>query len=361
MMIMARPGWLFATLALAWATVSSPSVAASLDDSVRNEVSRRVPAWWRVDRVTIGDPRALASSENGASSRFGAEVRLSAPTFSPELRAGAETFVRRAGDPGMVKAVSGEVRMSRSGRIEVTLDESLSLLDSLGKPESALPGRVVSIDGEEGKALLASIPERERARGRAVEEAGAAVAAADAAEAKAAEAIKAAIDAGTKRLGDLIDRLNSRERAERLAAYREVSADPDPARRALAAEAALKSRDPIMTGLALRDWLTRRETVSVLLYAVKEEPESVNVIHNIGPLKLSISEIDASGGITGALSAPGYAVTRDAAAGGGLTRDDLQIVTFGCSLDLRLTERRTLDGVYRCQTLPPLAARVVLD
>jgi len=360
---MARPGRMFATLVLAVVAMSAPRGlgATPLDDSVRAEVSRRVPGWWRVDRVTIGDPKGIAQGETGASSRFEAEARLLVPTFAPELRAGTETLVRRAGEPGVAKLLTGEVKVSRKGGVEVTLDASLSLLESLGKPETALPGRVVPVDGEEGRALLASISERERERARAAEDLAAVVSAAEAAEAKAAQTVKAAIDARAKRLTELTERLNSRDRAERLAAYQEGIGDPDATRRALATEAALKSRDPVLAGSAVRDWLTRRKTIPVLLYAVKEEPESETVSRNIGPLKLSIGEIDASGGITGSLSAPGYGVTRDAAAGGLLTRTDLSVVTFGCALNLRLTEQRALDGVYRCQTLPPLAARVVLD
>jgi len=357
---MARRGRMpAAVLAAAVMSASHGIGAAPLDDSIRVEISRRVPGWWRVERVTIGKPRGIAAEEPGAASRFEAEARLIAPTFTPELRVGAETLARRVGEPGTVKLLTGEVKVPRGGGIEVTLDASL--LDSLGKPETALPGRVVAVDGETGRALVVSISERERARERAADELRAIVSAAETAETKAADTVKAAIDARAKRLTELTDRLNSRDRAERLAAYAEANADPDPTRRSLVSETALKSRDPVLAGAAARDWLTRHKTIPVLLYAVKEEPDSDAVSRNIGPLKLSIGEIDASGGITGTLSAPGYGVTRDGAAGGLLTRTDLSVVTFGCALNLRLTEQRTLDGVYRCQTLPPLAARVVLD
>lgn len=359
----ACPGRRFAilvSLAVVMSTASGLG-ATPLDDRVRGEIARRLPGWWRIERIQITAPDALAGLDAGASSRVEAEVRLTTPTFLVEFRAGPDTLVRRAGEPGAVKLLTGEAKAPRKGAIEVTLDDAPAVWESLGKPETALPGRVLPIDGAEGRALVAALPERERERARAAESVTAAVAAADAAEAKAQETIGAAIDARGKRLSDLIARLGSRDRAERLAATREAAADPDPTRRALAIDTALRSRDPIEAGAALRDWLTRRRTIPVLLYPVKEEPDSAAVARNIGPLTLTISSIDESGGIGGSLSAPGYGVTRDATAGGGLTRTDLSIVTYGCALTLRLTELPSLDGVYRCQTLPPLAARVTLD
>lgn len=152
------------------------------------------------------------------------------------------------------------------------------------------------------------------------------------------------------------------DRAARIAAFETVQAGDDAALRRVAVEAALDSRDPVLGNLVLRQWLSRLPAAPVLLYATKEDPGSVSVLQNLGPLTLKLQSFDAAtGAATAQLSAPGYDMTRDGAAAGTLAQTTLTFNTFGCQLALQLSEHRTLDGLYRCRSLPVLVARVVPD
>lgn len=152
------------------------------------------------------------------------------------------------------------------------------------------------------------------------------------------------------------------DRARRVAAFEAATAGNDPALRRAAFDAALESRDPTLGALALRQWLARAPATPVLLYALKEEAGSAAVLQNLGPLTFTPQSLDiASGAVVGRLSAPGYEISRDGAAAGTLAQTTLTINTYACQLALQLTEHRTLDGLYRCRSLPALAARIVLD
>lgn len=173
-------------------------------------------------------------------------------------------------------------------------------------------------------------------------------------------------EAATDNLRATIDALRNGvlgpDRAGRIAAYETGRRSADDAVRRAATDAALESRDPALTALAVRDWLGRVSSVPVLLYAVKEESGSPAYLQNLGPLTFKPIKYDpVSGAVTAELNAPGYDMTRDAAASGTLARTTLVVNTFGCQLAVQLTEHRTLDGLYRCRTLPTLAARIVLD
>lgn len=152
------------------------------------------------------------------------------------------------------------------------------------------------------------------------------------------------------------------DRSRRVAAFEAATAGDDAALRRAAFDAALESRDPTLGAMALRAWLSRAPATPVLLYAVKEEQGSAAVLQNLGPLTFTPQEFNpATGAVVGKLSAPGYDVARDAAAAGTVAQTTLTVNTFACQLAVQLTEHRTLDGLYRCRTLPPLAARIVLD
>lgn len=152
------------------------------------------------------------------------------------------------------------------------------------------------------------------------------------------------------------------DRSRRVAAFEAATAGDDATLRRAAFDAALESRDPTLGTMALRAWLSRAPATPVLLYAVKEEPGSAAVLQNLGPLTFTPQEVNpATGAVVGKLSAPGYDVARDAAAAGTVAQTMLTVNTFACQLAVQLTEHRTLDGLYRCRTLPPLAARIVLD
>lgn len=162
-----------------------------------------------------------------------------------------------------------------------------------------------------------------------------------------------------------LDRLRGailgRDRARRIAALESALRGDDVAAREWAREAALESRDPILSHLVLRDWLGRQRTIPVQLFATKEDSGSVTVMRNLGPLSVALESFDpANGAVTATMGATGYGVANPSTAVGTLAQTTLTLNTFGCQLALALTEHRTLDGVFRCQTLPVLVARVVL-
>lgn len=165
-----------------------------------------------------------------------------------------------------------------------------------------------------------------------------------------------------RRLDNLRAALTGNDRSSRLAAWRVATDSDDPVARRLAMEAALDSRDPALGNLALRDWLSRRQNIPVLLYATKEDPGSVTVLQNLGPLTLKLESFaPASGEVVANMGAPGYDIARASTAVGALAQTTLTLNAYGCQLALQLTEHRTLDGLYRCKSLPALVARVVLD
>lgn len=156
--------------------------------------------------------------------------------------------------------------------------------------------------------------------------------------------------------------LDSADRTRRVAAIESALHGKDVAMRRFAMDAALDSRDPLLAHLALRNWLARQKTLSVLLYATKEDPTSPTVLNNLGPLTIKLDNFDPSNGaLTGTMGAPGFDVTRTSAAAGSLAQTALALNTFGCQLAVQLSAFRTLDGTYRCQYMPALVARIIVD
>lgn len=169
-------------------------------------------------------------------------------------------------------------------------------------------------------------------------------------------------EARRKRIEGLRAVILGSDRAARMAAFEAALTGGDPALRKVAVELAFDSRDPVLAHLALRDWLSRTKEAPVQLFATKEEPGSVSVLQNLGPLSLKIHAFDpAAGAVSGHLSAPGYDVSRDGAAAGTLAQTTLIFNTFGCQLALQLSDQRMLDGLYRCRSLPALLARIAPD
>lgn len=169
-------------------------------------------------------------------------------------------------------------------------------------------------------------------------------------------------EARRKRIESLRAVILGDDRAARIAAFEAALTGGDAALRKVAVELAFDSRDPVLSNLALRDWLSRTKEAPVQLFATKEEPGSVSVLQNLGPLSLKIHSFDpAAGAVSGQLSAPGYDVSRDGAAAGTLAQTTLIFNTFGCQLALQLSDQRMLDGLYRCRSLPALLARIAPD
>lgn len=368
------PGMLVMGLGL---TLAGPSLAADppppptarppLADTVRHEVARQVPPSWQVDTVTL-EP---ADSTVGPV-RVAARVRLVKPTFAVDSRDGAYVFARPVADAGAEKVLTGiaTTAKARDGSLAVKLElANADVLDSLGKPVEELPGKVVVAGSEEAAAVRAKLDAEakqrladEQARRQREEEVLTEQRAAAEVEAERLAGERQAIEARAALIGEVRSRLLSGDRPARVAVYEAVLGGNDPALRQFAVEAALQSRDPVLSNLALKDWLARRKTVPVLLYATKEDPNSDTVLRNLGPLVIDIESFTAvTGALQGKMGAPGYTVAAPAVAVGTLAQTELTVNTFGCGLTLRLTEHRTLDGVYRCQTLPSLVARISLD
>jgi hypothetical protein len=348
-----------AVSSLTWVTTAS---ADPFDDAVRAETRRVVPEFWSIEDVRI-EPLG------GDRARISAQLKLAAPTFVIDSQEGPFTFVRPAAETGLEKTLTGVATGGRLGK-PLKLDfGDAALLDSVGKPLTALPGRTVLAGSDDGRALRGELDawtrskvDEEKDRRQRETVLAAEQTAAAKAEAGRIEAERALMDQRVRRLSELNNRLNGRDRPARIAATETALAGNDLVARQLAVEAALQSRDPVLSELAVRDWLGQRKSVPIELYAVKEDPQSDAVLANLGPLTLTVDSIDAqTGAVAATLGAPGYGVTRPSAAAGYLTRGDLTLNTFGCSLMLRLSDHRSLDGLYRCQTLATLAARIVLD
>lgn len=165
-----------------------------------------------------------------------------------------------------------------------------------------------------------------------------------------------------QRLSRLQSALDGTDRSAKVAAIESGLTSDNPALRRMAFEAALDSRDPLIGGLALTDWLGRQKSLPVLLYATKEISGSQVVLDNLGPLTVTVDGFDkATGQITATMGAPGYTVAMPSATVGTLAQTALTLNSYGCQLALRLSGHRTLDGIYRCQSLPALVARIVVN
>lgn len=359
-------------LLLLSAGTAMPAYAGPMDDLVRQEVARRIPDFWQIDQIDVEPLAAGGGADAVPKARFRARVHLDKPTFTMDWRDGAVTFVRPAADAGLEKAVAGTaVGLKADGGLAVKVEfgESFDILASVGTPLTELPGRTVLSTSDEGRKLrveLAAEAERRRIAERQRRGAEEATLAEQTARAKAEterlEAERQAVKVHAQRIAELSEKLGSRSRPDRIAAFDAAIKAEDPSLRQLAMENALQGRDGVLGNLAIKNWLRQRKSIQVQLFAIKEDTNSDAVLGNLGPLTLTIEAVDeANGAVTATLGAPGYGVTRPSSTAGGVTRTDLALNTYGCALTLRLTEHRTLDGLYRCQTLPTLIARIVLD
>jgi len=349
-----------------WGADPAPS-PSPLADTVRHEVARQVPPSWRVEAVMLEPPESATGPL-----RVAARLRLAKPTYVVDGRDGPYAFVLPVADAGTEKVLTGiaTTAKARDGSLAVKLElQNPEVLDSLGKPAEELPGKVVVVGSEEATAVRAKLDAEakqrladEQARRQREEELLAEQRAAAEAEAERLAGERQAIEARATLIGEVRNRLLSGDRATRVAVYEAVLGGNDPALRQFAVEAALLSRDPVLANLALKDWIARRKTIPVLLYATKEDPNSDTVLRNLGPLTIEVEGFTGvSGAMQGKMGAPGYTIAAPAVAVGTLAQTELTVNTYGCTLTLRLTEHRTLDGLYRCQTLPTLVARVTLD
>ncbi|WP_448192697.1 hypothetical protein [Azospirillum sp. sgz301742] len=343
--------------------------AALLADAVRHEVARRVPQSWRVEGVALEPPESAAGPV-----RIAARLTLARTTYAVDSRDGPYAFIRPVAEAGLEKVLTGIATPAKAkakdGSITVKLDlQNAEVLDSVGRPAEELPGKAVVVGSEEAGKLRAQLDADakqriadEQARRQREEELLAEQQAASQVEAERLAGERQAVEARTTMIAEVRNRLAAGERPERIAVYEAVLGGNDLALRQIAVEAALQSRDPVLANLAMKDWIARHKTIPVLLYATKEDSHSDAVLRNLGPLTI---EVDSFTGVNGALQgkmgAPGYTIAAPSAAVGTLAQTELTVNTYGCTLTLRLTEHRTLDGLYRCQTLPTLVARITVD
>ncbi len=351
-------------LTLAKLALAGPVLAASpfSEDSVRAEVARQTPSFWTIEAIAL-EPVESTTGNAG----FSVRLRLAKATYVVDSVEGPYTFVQLVTEAGVEKSLIG-VAKTKDGGLTVELQDA-AILDSVGEVVEGLPGKVIITGSEEAQKLRARLDADfkqrladEQAHRQREEALLAQRQATDQAESERLGRERQSIEARTAQIKDLRAKLMGAERAARIAAYEAVLGGDDPGLRQFAVETALQSRDPILTNLALRDWITRHKTIPVLLYATKEDPNSETVLRNLGPLTVEVESFsNANGTFQGKMGAAGYSVAAPSAATGTLAQTDLTVNTFGCILTLRLTEHRTLDGLYRCQTLPTLVARVTVD
>ncbi|MBK3798130.1 hypothetical protein GAY33_02550 [Azospirillum brasilense] len=370
---------LMAGLAPGLAPVPTARAAELPIDRIRAEVSRLVPPLWTVEEMTADpipvpapDGKAAAKTvESRTAVRITAKLRLAKPTYAVESRDGAVTFIRPVAEAGLEKTLTATALATLgpngwSARIELRNPE---VLEGIGQPLEELPGRPVLAGSAEANRLRDQIARDAEARGaeedarrRREEDLLARQAAATKAEEERAAAERRQEDARAARIAELRARIQGADRPARIAAYEAALGGNDPSLRQIALEAALQSRDPVLGNLALKDWIARRKAVPVQLYATKEDPHSETVLNNLGPLTLEIDSVNpVNGALAGRLGAPGYSIAKPSAAVGALAQTTLTVNAYGCALSLRLTEQQTLDGLFRCQTLPALIARVTVD
>lgn len=315
------------------------------------------------------DPGTAAAT--GDAFRFVATVELTEPTYRIADQIGPYTFLDPVAEPGMRKTLTGTAATSpESAPLPSRFAfANPDVLAGIGRPISMIGGAPV-IDGtdeardlrrrlDEAAAAAARAGTERQARARARAEARATTAAAEAARLLAENDL---VDHRREVFAGLARLFASDDRAERLAAVQAGMASEDAAIRALAFDAAYASTDPVLARLALDAWLGAQTAVPVELFATRDDPDSRLVLTNLGPLTLTVESYDpVRGVVTGTLGAPGYGITQASPATGKLAQTQLTVNGYGCQLALRLTRHRTLDGTYRCQSLPVLVARITLD
>ncbi|NYZ13173.1 hypothetical protein HL658_11470 [Azospirillum sp. RWY-5-1] len=338
------------------------SALSAMTGRIRQALEQRVPSIWRIEEVAVEEA-------GGSSWQITARLRLSRPTYAIDSRDGPVTFIRPVAGAGLEKTLHA-VATGGEGAATPALElANPEVLDGVGQPPEELPGRTVVSGSDEARRLRAGleadarrrVEEDEAARQRAEQRLAHQTALARA-EAQRAEEERRAVEARTRRIEDLQRRLTSGARADRIAAFEAALGGNDESLRLLAADAALASGDPLLAALAIRDWVARRRSIPVQLFATREEPGSAAVLQAMGPLTVELEGFNRlTGDLVGRMGAPGYGVTRPSAAAGSLAGTGLTVNAFGCTLALGLTEHRTMDGLFRCQTLPALIARVTLD
>lgn len=374
-------GWIV-RLALAALMVMVASVSLRAQDSptpeqLRDAFTRQVAAHlapvWRLADVTLEAADAVDTVEAGEPANAGgpgdaATLRLRlAATFAltETLYVGDGTdgpvqFIRPYAEAGVEKTLPGSGLATRQGevwhmRFAMPYPEGLMMP---GGPRGAFMGRTLVRGSAEEAAYLAQRQAELSAQFQAE-------AAAQDVNLQVRRTENTALEQQmlerARGLAMLGERLAGRERAERLAALEAGLASLDGAARMLAFESALGGDDPAAITLALRHYFLHVRILPVVLFATQEEPVSAEAIHRIGPFQLAVDRLNVTTGVVeGRMGASGFPTTQPSEARGTLNQSELTLASSGCTLNLRLTEHRTLDGLLRCLNMPALIARIAL-
>lgn len=368
-------------LAIAQTLAADPSaLAATAEEAIRNELGRLVPPLWRVESVTVDvtPPPATTTKDKDAkaadprlTAKVTVGVSLGKPTYAFDSRDGAVTFLRPVAEAGLEKTLTAKAVATRGANgwaVRFTA-QNPDVLDGLGKPLDEWPGQPVILGTPDEQAARERL-EREAQQRTAEDtarrnrdeawlaqsEASAKIAAERAAKERVAAEARAA------QINEVRAKLLGPDRAVKIATFEAALGGNDLALRQVASEAALQSRDPILANLALKDWIARRRSAPVQVFATKEDTNSESVLQNLGPFTVEFDGFTPiNGTIAGRMGAPGYSITKTSTIIGSLAQTELTLSSYGCTLSLRLSEHQTLDGLLRCQTLPTLIARITLD
>ncbi len=350
-------------------------------DLQRDQITRELPQLWRLETFSPGQPQTNEAATKDATGKdtperpviqpFTAVVSLTAPTYTIESQRGPYTLLRPVADQGVRKTIAGLIKATRreggGWAVRVGIQNSY-VLDNIGQPADRFQGRTAVIGTPEATKLVAELEqsakqqaEAEAQRQRRQQEQLELQLSVVKAEAQRIAADHALIDQRAAALAAVKRQLMEGERPARIAAFEAALKSEDVSVRAMALSAALSGRDAVVANLALRKFFTGKKSLPVQLFATREYKDSDAVLNNLGPLTLVIDRYDSvAGTIEGKLGASGYPALLGSASGY-LAQTEMSINTYGCALQLRLSDVETLDGVLRCQTLPTLIARITLD
>ena len=374
-----RIGLVALALWAACAALATPVLAQSAPplDLQRDQLSRELPPLWKLETFSPGPPQVGAGADKDAPDRpvvqaFTAVVSLTVSTFTVESQRGPYTLLRPVAEQGLRKTLSGLIKSNKreGGGWTVRVGvQNIYVLDNIGQPADRFQGRTAVLGSPEATKLTTELEQtakqqneadaqRQRRQQEQLDQQLSVVKA----EAQRIAADHALIDQRAAALAAVKRQLMEGERPARLAAFEAALKSDDVSVRAMALSAALSGRDAVVANLALRQFLAGKKSLPVQLFATREVKDSETVVNNLGPLTLTIDRFDAAtGNIEGKMGAPGYSIALPGSASGYLAQTELNVNTYGCSLQLRLSEVETLDGIFRCQTLPTLIARITLD
>ena len=361
-------------VALAGTGLATPAGAQATPplDIQRDQLARELPPLWRLETFSPGSAQAADGADQAVVQAFTAVVSLTTSTFTVDSQSGPYTLLRPVAEQGTRKTLSGLIKSTRrdDGGWAVRVGvQNIYVLDNIGQPADRFQGRTAIVGSPEAARLKTELEQtakqqseadaqRQRRQQEQLDQQLSVVKA----EAQRIAADHALIDQRAAALASVKRQMIEGERPARIAAFEAAMKSDDVSVRAMALSAALTGHDTVVANLALRQILAGRKTLPVQLFATRENKDSETVLANIGPLTLAIDRFDSvTGNIEGKMGAPGYSITTPGSAAGALAQTELTVNTYGCSLQLRLSEVETLDGVFRCQTLTPLIARITLD